>query len=93
MPTYEYECLSCKHKFEVLQGIKDKPITKCPKCSKKVRKLISSTAGFIFRGRVFMLPTIKNRPNIPKAPGAPHVPRQKTAAPDVPATKSIQEMI
>ncbi|MCK9430102.1 MAG: zinc ribbon domain-containing protein [Candidatus Omnitrophica bacterium] len=53
MPTYEYECLSCKHKFEVLQSIKAKPITKCPKCSKKVRKLISSTGGFIFKGAGF----------------------------------------
>jgi len=53
MPTYEYECLSCKHKFEVLQGIKEKPITKCPKCSKKVKKLISSAGGFIFKGAGF----------------------------------------
>ncbi|MDD5116515.1 MAG: zinc ribbon domain-containing protein [Candidatus Omnitrophica bacterium] len=53
MPTYEYECLSCGHKFEVLQGIKEKPLSKCPKCSKKVRKLISSTGGFIFKGAGF----------------------------------------
>jgi putative FmdB family regulatory protein len=53
MPTYEYECLSCKHKFEVLQSLKEKPITRCPKCSKKVRKLISSTGGFIFKGAGF----------------------------------------
>lgn len=53
MPTYEYECLSCKHRFEVLQSIKAKPVTKCPKCSKKVRKLISSTGGFIFKGPGF----------------------------------------
>jgi putative FmdB family regulatory protein len=53
MPTYEYECLSCGHKFEVLQSIKDKPITKCPECSKKVKKLISSAGGFIFKGPGF----------------------------------------
>ncbi|MDD5561455.1 MAG: zinc ribbon domain-containing protein [Candidatus Omnitrophica bacterium] len=53
MPTYEYECLSCKHKFEVLQSIKARPVSKCPQCSKKVRKLISSTAGFIFKGPGF----------------------------------------
>ena len=65
MPTYEYECLSCNHKFEVLQSIKAKPITKCPKCSKKVRKLISSTGGFIFKGAGFYATDYKkaNKPS------------------------------
>jgi len=53
MPTYEYQCLSCKHKFEILQSIKDKPKTKCPKCGKKLKKLISAAAGFIFKGSGF----------------------------------------
>ncbi len=53
MPTYEYQCLSCKHKFEVLQSITSKLITKCPKCGKKVKKLISSAGGFIFKGAGF----------------------------------------
>jgi len=53
MPTYEYECLSCKHKFEILQSITAKTKTKCPKCGKKLRKLISSTGGFIFKGTGF----------------------------------------
>ena len=53
MPTYEYECLSCKHKFEILQSITAKPKTKCPECGKKLRKLISSTGGFIFKGAGF----------------------------------------
>lgn len=53
MPTYEYECLSCKHKFEILQSITEKPKTNCPKCGKKIRKLISSSGGFIFKGSGF----------------------------------------
>ena len=53
MPTYEYQCLSCDHKFELLQSITAKPVTKCPKCGKKVKKLISSTGGFIFKGSGF----------------------------------------
>jgi putative FmdB family regulatory protein len=53
MPTYEYECTSCKHKFEILQSITAKPKTKCPQCGKKLRKLISSAAGFIFKGSGF----------------------------------------
>jgi len=53
MPTYEYECLACKHKFEILQSITARPKTKCPKCGKKLKKLISSTGGFIFKGTGF----------------------------------------
>ena len=61
MPTYEYQCLSCDHKFEVLQPITAKPITKCPKCQKKVRKLISSTGGFIFKGSGFYATDYKSK--------------------------------
>ncbi|MHB8139547.1 MAG: FmdB family zinc ribbon protein [Smithellaceae bacterium] len=53
MPTYEYECLSCKHKFEILQSITSRPKIKCQKCGKKLKKLISSTGGFIFKGKGF----------------------------------------
>lgn len=72
MPTYEYQCLSCKHKFEVLQNINAKPITKCPKCSKSVKKLISSAGGFIFKGAGFYAtdykkPTKSQIPTCPKA--------------------------
>lgn len=53
MPTYEYQCLSCKHEFEILQSITAKPKTKCPECGKKLKKLISGPAGFIFKGAGF----------------------------------------
>ncbi len=53
MPTYDYQCTSCKHVFEVFQNINDKPINKCPKCGKKVKRLIGSGAGIIFKGSGF----------------------------------------
>lgn len=45
MPTYEYHCLACGHKFSETLQLKEyeahKP--KCPKCkSTKVEQLISS---------------------------------------------------
>ncbi len=52
MPTYEYECLECKNRFEVFQSINDEPVMKCEKCSGKVRKLFG-TAGIIFKGSGF----------------------------------------
>jgi putative FmdB family regulatory protein len=52
MPTYEYECLECKEKFEVFQSMQDEPIKECVKCRGKVRKLFG-TAGIIFKGSGF----------------------------------------
>lgn len=44
MPLYEYECTKCGHRFEVIQKLKDRPLTKCPKCKGKLRKLLSAPA-------------------------------------------------
>ena len=56
MPTYEYECSGCGHKFEELLSIKAKPLTVCPECKKrKLRRLISGGAGFIFKGSGFYI--------------------------------------
>ena len=53
MPTYEYECLSCNHTFEVFQSMSDEPLKKCPKCGKKIRRLIGGGVGIIFKGSGF----------------------------------------
>ena len=53
MPTYEYRCQSCGHLFEEFQNIKEEPLKKCPKCQGKVKRLIGSGVGLIFRGSGF----------------------------------------
>jgi putative FmdB family regulatory protein len=55
MPTYEYVCKKCKHRFEEFQNIKDKPLTACPVkgCTGKVKRIISSGAGVLFKGSGF----------------------------------------
>jgi putative FmdB family regulatory protein len=53
MPTYDYECLECKDKFEVFQSMTEDPVKICSKCGGKVRKLISAGAGIIFKGSGF----------------------------------------
>jgi putative FmdB family regulatory protein len=55
MPTYEYECSSCGHRFEELQGIMDKPIRTCPRCGGEVRRLISGGIGVLFKGSGFYI--------------------------------------
>jgi len=61
MPTYEYECTLCGYRFTRFQGINDKPIEKCPKCSGPVKKLISSGAGIIFKGSGFYATDYKGK--------------------------------
>ncbi|MDO8749260.1 MAG: zinc ribbon domain-containing protein [Candidatus Omnitrophota bacterium] len=53
MPTYEYECKSCGHRFEKSQSMLDKPLRKCPECAKGVRRVIGNGAGIIFKGSGF----------------------------------------
>ena len=44
MPIYEYECLSCGKRTEVLQRMDDAPLAACPSCGAAVKKLISAPA-------------------------------------------------
>src|SRR3954471_5419784 len=44
MPLYEYQCLQCDHRFEVIRKFSDPPVDTCPKCGGPVRKLMSSPA-------------------------------------------------
>ena len=53
MPTYEYRCRSCARQFEARQSIMASPRTRCPHCGKKVDRLISAGAGFLFKGSGF----------------------------------------
>ena len=32
MPIYEYECVSCNHRFELKQGFDAEPTESCPLC-------------------------------------------------------------
>lgn len=54
MPTYDYQCDACGHAFEKFQSIKARPVRTCPACSqRKVRRLIGTGAGIIFKGSGF----------------------------------------
>jgi putative FmdB family regulatory protein len=68
MPTYEYECKKCSHRFEVFQSMSDEPIKKCPECGKQVRRLVSGGVGVIFKGSGFYV-TDKDKAAVPKGGG------------------------
>ena len=54
MPTYDYLCDACGHKFEEFQMMSEAMLTKCPECKKKkLRRLIGSGSSIIFKGSGF----------------------------------------
>jgi putative FmdB family regulatory protein len=54
MPTYDYACKACGHRFEQFQSISSDPLKKCPQCNKaKLERLIGAGAGVIFKGSGF----------------------------------------
>ena len=55
MPTYDYLCTSCSHKFEYFQSMSDDLLKECPVCGSKVRRLVSGGTGLIFKGSGFYL--------------------------------------
>lgn len=63
MPTYEYECNKCKHKFELFQSIHSEPKAVCLKCNSEARRLISTGGGIIFKGSGFYVNDYKNKSN------------------------------
>ncbi|MEC7809987.1 MAG: FmdB family zinc ribbon protein [Actinomycetota bacterium] len=53
MPTYIYRCQTCEKEFEIIQSIKDDPISECPaECSGVVKKVFSGV-GISFKGSGF----------------------------------------
>jgi putative FmdB family regulatory protein len=54
MPTYDYVCNACDHRFELFQSITAKPARKCPVCGRlKLRRLIGPGAAIVFKGSGF----------------------------------------
>lgn len=53
MPTYEYLCNACNHRFEHFQKMSDAPLRTCPQCGGVVRRLIGAGAAVIFKGSGF----------------------------------------
>jgi putative FmdB family regulatory protein len=52
VPTYQYACTACGHELEAVQSFTDDPLTQCPACEGRLRKLFGSV-GVVFKGPGF----------------------------------------
>jgi putative FmdB family regulatory protein len=59
MPTYSYKCTECGHSYEVRQRYSDEPLTVCPVCEGRIRRVISPV-GIVFKGSGFYVTDNRN---------------------------------
>ncbi|WP_091378860.1 FmdB family zinc ribbon protein [Actinokineospora alba] len=52
MPTYQYACTACEHRFDAVQSFTDAALSECPECAGRLRKLYGSV-GVVFKGSGF----------------------------------------
>ncbi|HUL85668.1 MAG TPA: zinc ribbon domain-containing protein [Actinomycetota bacterium] len=60
MPTYEYVCKACGHRFEVVRSMHDAPLTECPDCGGELRKVFTPPT-ITFKGSGFYATDHKKR--------------------------------
>ena len=52
MPTYQYACTECGEQLEVQQRFTDDPLSTCPACQGRLRKVFNAV-GVVFKGSGF----------------------------------------
>jgi len=52
VPTYQYTCTECGEPLEAVQKFSDAPLTVCPACGGRLRKVFSPV-GIVFKGSGF----------------------------------------
>ncbi len=79
MPTYDYECSKCGHRFEVFHSMSDETQQRCPKCKGKAKRVPSAGAGLLFKGSGFYITDYRSASYQEKA-RQDHAPSESTAA-------------
>lgn len=62
MPTYTYTCDSCGHTFETVQRFADDPLTECPECGSRIRRVIQPV-GVVFKGSGWYITDSRPKPS------------------------------
>lgn len=85
MPTYDYQCTKCGHRFELFQSIKAEPAKACPICQGPVERLLGTGGGMIFKGSGFYITDYRSKSYTEKAKQETSI---KTSGGDSGASKS-----
>ena len=61
MPTYDYRCTKCEHRFEVFHAISDARPRRCPRCRGRAIRVPAGGAGLLFRGSGFYITDYRSK--------------------------------
>jgi putative FmdB family regulatory protein len=87
MPTYEYACRSCGHRFDVVRSMRDEPLTVCPECGGELRKVFAPPA-ISFKGSGFYATDHGKKSKKSSSSDTPDKKEKTDAAPQGSATSS-----
>lgn len=87
MPTYVYECKSCRETFEVEQRITENALTKCILCEIGEVKRVIQPIGVVFKGSGFHINDYASA----GAPAAKSEPSTAEASPSSSSTPATPE--
>ncbi len=62
MPLYTYRCNECGYQFDRQQRMSDAPLTDCPMCNGRVRRVVNAV-GVVFKGSGFYITDSRNGKN------------------------------
>jgi putative FmdB family regulatory protein len=69
MPTYDYRCRKCGHRFELFHGITDETRRRCPRCRGRAERVPAGGAGLLFKGSGFYITDYRSASYREKARG------------------------
>jgi putative FmdB family regulatory protein len=88
MPTYDYACKACNHRFEAFQSMRDNALVTCPSCgADALQRLIGAGAGLVFKGSGFYLTDYKKTGSSTASPTSA-ASENNSASPSPPAASS-----
>ena len=61
MPTYDYRCTKCGHRFELFHGMNDTARKRCPKCKGPARRVPGGGGGLLFKGTGFHITDYRSK--------------------------------
>ena len=69
MPTYDYRCRKCGHRYELFHRITDETPKRCPLCRGRSERVPAGGGGLLFKGSGFYITDYRSASYKEKARG------------------------